>query len=80
MTQWNDWIDPQADRVAKKLIISHQIQPGYGMSLFLDVDRSFSNYMAVRAWVQRMYDDGNYDFSEPTEELGLLLTACLTVS
>lgn len=58
MSTWGDWISPLADKLSRELIIHFEISAGYGLALYLDVDRGYDNHHAIRIWVQRMMDRG----------------------
>ena len=77
MQQWSAWISPKADKLAKELIIEFQIQSGYGVALFLDVNKMFTNHVAVRIWVQRKLDDGVDELSDPFGVLSQQFYECI---
>lgn len=45
-----------ADRWAREIIGELEIQTGYGLAFYLDVDLALDNHRAVRAWLQRAID------------------------
>ncbi len=55
---WGPWISPLADALSRELIIQFEVSGGYGLALYLNVDRCFYNHRAMRIWVQRMLDRG----------------------
>jgi hypothetical protein len=74
---WGAWISSEADSLAIKLIIEYKIQSGDGLSLFLGVNKSFSNHLAIRVWVQRMLDDGADELCDPIAVLGRQFLVCM---
>lgn len=59
----------QANQIANKLIKDLEVQNGFGLASFLEVDTNFDNFTAVRVWTQRQikkFCDGklspDYDF------------------
>ncbi|MDE2421134.1 MAG: hypothetical protein KGO49_08160 [Gammaproteobacteria bacterium] len=45
-----------AERWAREIIGELEIQSGYGLAFYLDVDLALDNHRAVRAWLQRAID------------------------
>ena len=74
---WGAWISSKANKLAKELIIEFSIQPGCGISLFLDVNHAFDNHMAIRVWVQRMLDEGLDELSDPINVLSQQFIDCM---
>lgn len=42
-----------AHKIANQLIKDVEIQSGFGLASFLEVDTNFDNFTAVRVWTQR---------------------------
>lgn len=59
---WSPWISPLAEKLARQLTVKYGIRDGFGLAIYLDVDRCYKNHHAVRIWVQRMIEiDPRYD-------------------
>lgn len=43
----------QAHKIANRLIKDLEVQSGFGLASFLEVDTNFDNFTAVRVWTQR---------------------------
>lgn len=76
----SDWFSPLADKLARKLIVECEIQAGYGLAFFLDVNKMLDNYVAIRVWVQRMLDNDEVEPFDQLEELKKLLKELLPSS
>ena len=72
-----DWFSPLADKLARDLIVECEIQSGYGLAFFLEVNKMFDNFVAMRVWVKRMLDNGAVDQFNQLEELKKLLMKIL---
>jgi len=77
---WGAWISPLANQLSKELIIQYEIQTGYGLALYLDVDRVFDNHRAIRIWVQRMLDEGIEKQADHLTALKERFTGCTPIS
>jgi len=75
--QWGDWISPLADKLSRDLIIQFEISAGYGLALYLDVDRFYDNHSAIRIWVQSMLDGGIEEKSDHLTILKKLFLDCI---
>ncbi|GAC1468534.1 MAG: hypothetical protein NVSMB70_13830 [Chamaesiphon sp.] len=75
-----DWFSPLADKLSRQLIIDCEIQSGYGLAFFLEVNKMLDNFVAIRVWVQRMLDNNEVDPFDQLEELKKLLTQILPIS
>lgn len=47
------WVAPKAHNIADWLIFLYEIQPGYGLALYLGVNSKLDNHNAVRLWVHK---------------------------
>jgi len=74
---WSVWISPLAEKLSRDLILQFNIQSGYGLALYLEVERFFDNQQSVRIWTQRMLDHELKDESDPYPNLFRLFTQCL---
>jgi hypothetical protein len=60
---WSPWISPLAEKLARQLAVQYSIRDGFGLAIYLDVDRCYKNHHAIRIWVQRLLDeDAQVDF------------------
>lgn len=50
-------ISQQANRLSNQLIRELEVQNGFGLANFLEVDSNFDNFTAIRAWVQRQMNN-----------------------
>lgn len=62
-------ISQQANRLSNRLIRELEVQNGFGLANFLEVDSNFDNFTAVRAWVQKQMNKGFGNDSLDFEEL-----------
>lgn len=62
-------ISQQANRLSNRLIRELEVQNGFGLANFLEVDSNFDNFTAIRAWVQKQMNKGFGNDSLDFEEL-----------
>lgn len=66
-------ISQQANRLSNQLIRELEVQNGFGLANFLDVDSNFDNFTAIRAWVQRQmnhsFGNNSLDFEALKHQL-----------
>lgn len=73
------YITTDANIIANQLIKDLNIQGGFGLARFLEVDVCFDNYRAVRIWVQRQLDkQPNYLINEMRNQLECELSCLIT--
>ena len=77
LQSWSVWISPLAEKLARQLIVKFQIQAGFGLAVYLDVERHYDNHHAIRIWVQKLLNEG-FDLScDAVDSLGHQLVALL---
>ncbi|MDE2421384.1 MAG: hypothetical protein KGO49_09430 [Gammaproteobacteria bacterium] len=62
LQSWSKWISPEAEKLARQLVVKYQVRSGYGVAIYLDLNRGFENHWAVEIWVQQMLElDSQYE-------------------
>jgi hypothetical protein len=71
---WSPWICPLAEKLARQLTVQYAIREGFGLAIYLDVDRCYRNHHAIRIWVQHQLDlDPHNDSLESLSSLFIKL-------
>jgi hypothetical protein len=72
---WSPWISPLAEELARQLTVKYSIREGFGLAIYLGINRCYKNHHAVRIWIQRMLDKDKHNDS--LESLNSLFLAVI---
>ena len=58
MSSYYEYRRALANRLANELILRLEINEGFGLAAFLSVDNCFTNFEAIRCWVNQQVKSG----------------------